>query len=90
MSVIHRAIYHLGVSISNLVQFLDPNIVILGGRIILVDDFIASAVKKTVQELVHLDDDRVVITSFGEHAVAVGAATFALQNVYDHKTLVHE
>lgn len=89
-SVLKRAIQYLALGVSNLVQFLDPNIVILGGEIVLTDDFVACAVQQAVQELVRRSDKRVMITSFGEDAVAVGAATLALQSVYDYKTLVHE
>ncbi|WP_067623509.1 ROK family transcriptional regulator [Alicyclobacillus acidiphilus] len=86
--VLHRFFEYLSVGISNLVQVLDPGMVILGGRMLLADSFMTDSVIMGVREICGDGHFEILPTSFGMNAVAVGAATLVLQSLFDHTQLV--
>ncbi|MCL6625592.1 MAG: ROK family protein [Alicyclobacillus shizuokensis] len=87
-SVITRAIQFLGLAITNLVEAFDPGSVLLGGRLMLANDFVANGVINEVQRLILHSGIQIQVTHFGMDAVAVGAATLVLQNVYNPQRLI--
>ena len=88
VSVISRTLDYLSVGILNLIQVIDPSMVILGGSTFLSDPYMITEMQRRIYELMHPLRISVVATVFGENAVAVGAATIVLQNVYDHTQLI--
>ncbi len=88
-SVVAKTLDYLSVGISNLIQTIDPRMVILGGNVIWSNDFAAQEINERVQKLQKPHAVPVMQSGFGVHAIAIGAATLALQHVYDHTTLMN-
>lgn len=89
--IIQRAIEFLSVGVYNFVKIFNPDIVILGGRTLLFGDYMLAETIHRVQSLCKSDvSDPIIVTStsFGISAVAVGAASLVLQQVYDHTQLI--
>lgn len=87
-SAVKRTLDYLAVGIANLVQVIDPHVVIVGGSLFMADEFIMTEVNRRVTELIEPKSIELTLSSFGANAIAVGAATLVLQNVYDHTGLV--
>ncbi len=87
VSVVQSAILYLSVGIANMAYTFDPDLVILGGSMLLVDKFVSNAVIHELQRLMR-SRCTIVETQFGLQAVAIGGATLALQGIYDVKPLV--
>lgn len=82
--IIAKILDYLSVGIINLVQVLDPSVVILGGSTFLTDDFMVMETTRRLQSLMHPRAVKIVRSSFGYHAVAIGASALVLQSVFDH------
>jgi glucokinase len=84
--VMERAQHHIGILVSNVVNLLDPEVVVIGGGIAerLGESFVAP-IRETAYErlLVQRDRDRVriVATELKEHAAPMGAAFIARQRL---------
>ncbi|MCL6625004.1 MAG: ROK family transcriptional regulator [Alicyclobacillus shizuokensis] len=87
VSVVQSAILYLSVGIANMAYTFDPDLVILGGSMLLVDKFVSDSVIHELQRLIR-SSCTIVETRFGLQAVAIGGATLALQGIYDVKPLV--
>jgi glucokinase len=75
----------VALGIANLVNVLDPEVVVVGGGMIEVGDLLLQPVRRAYRELVMAHDQRppvaIVAAALGEHAGAVGAGLLA------HETL---
>jgi len=70
----------LGQAVANLVNLLDPEIVIIGGGVAQAGDLILEPCRQMIPQLVMAEEGRkvpVVSAKFGTHAAAVGAAFLA-------------
>lgn len=87
-SVIQTAARYVATGIANVVQAIDMEAVILGGRTLLLEDsYLAACVQEEIHELLGKEDREISVTSFGFNAVCIGAATLVLQRIYDHTQL---
>ncbi|MBE0479246.1 ROK family protein [Candidatus Aerophobetes bacterium] len=77
---------YVGIGIANLVVSLDPEMVIIGGGIAKAADLLFEGIKKELSRRVYVDPDvsrlKIVKSEFGDIAGAVGAATWAMMNVF--------
>ncbi len=76
---------YLATGIVNLVNLLNPNIIILGGKVAYDNHFLLSRVKKLVfkQALAILTDKlKICPTSFGENFRMIAAATVPIQEIF--------
>lgn len=87
-SVIQTAARYVATGVVNVLQAVDMEAVILGGRTLLYEDsYLAKLVQKEIHELLGEEDREVSVTGFGFDAVSIGAATLVLQRIYDHTQL---
>ncbi|MEK7202994.1 MAG: ROK family protein [Patescibacteria group bacterium] len=69
--------YYLGVTLANIVNLIDPEIIILGGGVVGSSDLFLSKTKKTTRDFIHSESAKkikVVKSALGEKAGAIGAA----------------
>lgn len=88
-SIVASVFSYMSAGIVNIVDVIDPSMVVLGGSFFESDPYTVTEVSRRVQEVMHPKVVRVVPSAFGANAVAVGAATLALQHVYDHTKVMH-
>jgi N-acetylglucosamine repressor len=88
-SVVSNVFSYMSAGIVNIVDVIDPGMVVLGGSFFESDPYTVTEVRQRVQEVMNPKVIRVVQSAFGVNAVAVGAATLALQHVYDHTKVMH-
>lgn len=86
--VVDRGLTYLSIGIYNFIQTFDPDIVILGGRILLSGEYMVRETRSQIQSLCKNKKVEVVTTGFGINAVAIGAAALVLQRVYDYSHLI--
>ena len=76
--------YHLGVGISNVVNVLNPEVVVVGGGVIAAGDLLLEPARRVVAERAlapSRDQVRIVPTRFGDASGMVGAALLAMDLV---------
>jgi N-acetylglucosamine repressor len=89
LEVMNTAARYLATAIVNMVDVVDPGIVILGGRNTLhADNFFFDLVQGSIEGLVPNAKAEIAVTGFGVDAVSVGAASLVLQSIYDHMYVV--
>jgi glucokinase len=83
-SVVHDVQTYLGIALANIVQLINPGIIILGGHVAQAGDVLIRPLQARVHELclaaAH-SSLRIVQSSFGSEANIVGAVTLALQDI---------
>jgi len=87
-SVIDRAFRYLAAGIANLVRAFDPEVVVLGGRMVLASQIAYERLRGYVHDCLRPEHKLITCARFGLDAVAMGAASLVLQTVYDHTQLV--
>lgn len=84
--VVVNAGRYLGIGIANLLNIINPGLVILGGDLVAADELLLHAVHESVKERTipfgsHLE--RIIVGELGADAVAIGAATIVLHKSLD-------
>lgn len=87
-SIVANTLDYLAIGIMNLVQVIDPSMVVLGGGTFLIDDYMMKEVQARLVELMNHRNIQVLLTPYGFLAVAMGAAALVLQSVFDHTQLI--
>lgn len=85
LRLLEEAGSHLGVAIANLLNILNPKKVLVGGGIYPVLDYVLPKIREVVeQRTLEIPQTGVIIgpVSLGEDAVAIGAATLILRDVF--------
>ena len=89
LAVISRAAYYLGVGLANVVNILNPEIIIVGGGLSKLGDLLLQPAREVVQERAFrlpVQAVRIVRSQLGDDAGVLGAAVFA----YRTKTALNE
>ena len=89
MSILKTAIRYLAVGIINLVQTIDPAVIILGGEF-LTHAYVLNGLKSQLKKMMIRKKTEVITAGFERFSVAVGAATLILQDVFDHTQLIEQ
>ncbi|MGD8606466.1 MAG: ROK family transcriptional regulator [Myxococcales bacterium] len=90
VELIRHAGEKLGVGIANMLNLLNPEMVILGGGIARAEDLLLNAVRETIAGLslpVSIRNAEIRTTSLNEWGIAVGGATLALEAALDSPAL---
>jgi len=90
VELIHYAAGKLGVGIANLLNLLNPEMVILGGGIARAGDLLLDAVRDTIVGLslpASICNAEIRTTGLNEWGIAVGAATLALEAALEEPSL---
>jgi glucokinase-like ROK family protein len=85
LDLINRAAHYLGIALANLVNLLNPEMIVLGGLFAQGQDLILPAAQKTLEETAFAGLGKKVnlqATSFGWQAGIVGSAALALTNFF--------
>lgn len=79
-TIVNQVTVYLGIAISNVINLLDPQLIILGGGVSQAGDFLLNPLLDEVsRHVLPVKEPHIVISSLGEDAVAIGAATFLLK-----------
>jgi glucokinase-like ROK family protein len=78
---------YMGIALANLVNVLNPNLIVLGGIWAQGEDLLPSAIEKTMRQRAFAGlGERLETTSFGPQAGIVGAAALALDAFFYRQT----
>ncbi len=83
-SVVQNVQTYLGIALANIVQLINPGVIILGGQVAQAGDLFIKPLQARVHELCLAAANaslRIVQSSFGSEANIVGAVTLALQDI---------
>jgi glucokinase len=82
--IVEQAHRYLGIALANMVQFVNPGMIILGGSVAQAGDLFVIPLQERIQKLclpLASQDLRVVRGSLGAEANVMGAVTLALQDL---------
>lgn len=88
--VLEQAGCHVGVGVANLLNLLNPSLIVLGGELAAAGDFFLDAVLSSVRERampLAAQKAEICFSGVGNDAVAIGAATVVLQNAFEPANL---
>jgi glucokinase len=83
-SIVQDVQHYLGIALANIVQLINPGVIVLGGQLAQAGDIFIHPLQARVRELCMAasnDSLRIVQSSFGSEANLVGAVTLALQDI---------
>jgi len=81
LQVVREAAESLGIAVADLINLLNPSVVIMGGGLARLGDLLLEPLRATVRDrtlVASVDASRIVTSALGARAVAVGAATLLL------------
>lgn len=90
-SIIANAGSFLGIGIANLVNVFNPGLVVLGGELTAAGDLLLNAVRAAVNRRAMpkaSSEVKIMVSSLGDDAVAIGAATQAMQHAFQPSRLM--
>ena len=82
LAIIHEAATYLGLGVTNLVNILNPEVVVIGGGVSKIGDMLFDTVRATVRERAvegARESVKIVPARLGSDAGIVGAAALALK-----------
>jgi len=82
LRVVDEAVGYLAVGIAGMLNLFNPSMVIVGGGLARLGDILVVPLRRAVQERTRVSSAppaQIVTSALGERAVALGAATFALE-----------
>lgn len=85
VEVIRRAGTYLGTALANLINLLNPTLITLGGDLVAAEKLLLDSVLASVQQRAMpkaAAESEIVISRLGSDAVAIGAATLAMENAF--------
>jgi predicted NBD/HSP70 family sugar kinase len=90
VSILNDAAYHMGLAIGNLINILDPDIIILGGILTLQYKPYFNLVKETMlrKRLAGVRENLIVPTGNGDHAGVIGAGELVVDKFFS--TMINE
>ena len=83
--VVERAGAYLGTALANLINLLNPELIVLGGDLVAAERLLLGAVYASVRQHAMpkaIAESEIVVSRLGPDAVAIGAATIAMQNAF--------
>jgi glucokinase len=83
-SIVQNVQTYLGIALANIVQLINPGVIVLGGQVAQAGDVFIEPLQARVHELCLAAANsslRIVQSSFGSEANIVGAVTLALQDI---------
>jgi predicted NBD/HSP70 family sugar kinase len=83
--VIQNAGRYLGIAIANLLNLVNPGLVILGGDLVEANDLLLTAVRQSIEERampIKAQHAEIKLGLLGANAVAIGAGTLVIHNAF--------
>jgi predicted NBD/HSP70 family sugar kinase len=84
LEVIQRAGRYLGLAIANLLNLVNPGLIVLGGSVTEAGELLLSPLRQTVRERSFAKSNAeatITMSRLGEDAIAIGAATLVIQQL---------
>jgi glucokinase len=85
VEIVKKSAEEIGIAIANLINILDPELIVLGGGVIeALSDFMLPIIHKSVKHNTinyHVRNTNIVISQLGDHATVMGAAYHALSRI---------
>ena len=88
--VLEQAGRHIGIGIANLLNLLNPRLIVIGGELAAAGDFFLEAVRSSVRERAMpkaAQEAEICFSAVGDDAIAIGAATIALERAFEPANL---
>ncbi len=85
VEVVERAGAYLGTALANLINLLNPELIILGGDLVAAEQLLLDAVHASVRRHAiprAVAESEIVASRLGPDAIAIGAATIAMQHAF--------
>ena len=85
IKIINNAGKYLGIAVSNLINLLNPEKIILGGGLIKIGDLLLEPMKETIKEYAYpelLKPVEIKISNLNDNAGALGAAALAMDKIF--------
>ncbi|OIN97753.1 hypothetical protein AUJ66_02315 [Candidatus Desantisbacteria bacterium CG1_02_38_46] len=85
IKIINNAGKYLGIAVSNLINLLNPEKIILGGGLIKIGDLLLEPMKETIKEYAYpelLKPVEIKISNLNDNAGALGAAVLAMDKIF--------
>lgn len=86
LRAVDEAVRYLATGIAGMLNLLNPSMVIIGGGLARLGDLLVVPLRRAVQERTRVSSAppvQIVVSALGERAVALGAATYALESALD-------
>ena len=83
--VIRNAGSYLGIAVANLLNMVNPSLVVLGGELVHAGDLLLDSMRATMEERVipiESQQSELVISQLGDNVVALGAATIVIHHAF--------
>lgn len=83
--LINDAGRYIGIALANLINLFNPGVIVLGGGVVSLGELLLEPIRETVKIrslVARYQDTHIVMGQLGREAVALGAATLALQEVF--------
>lgn len=90
LQVVEESGHHLGVAVANLLNLVNPRLVVLGGRLTEAGDLLLAPLRRAARARAlsaSIDRTAILISGLGKEAVALGAATLVLQQALDDPSM---
>lgn len=88
--VLEQAGRHIGIGIANLLNLLNPRLIVIGGELAAAGEFFLEAVRSSVRERAMpkaAQEAEICFSAVGDDAIAIGAATIALERAFEPASL---
>jgi glucokinase-like ROK family protein len=85
LKVTSEAAHHLGIAIADLLNLLNPSLVIIGGGLARLGELLLTPLQRAVDRgtlITSVRATKIVVSALGARAVAVGAATLMLERAF--------
>ena len=89
LQLVREATEYLGAAITGWTNLMNPDVVILGGSMVRLGSLILDPIREKVKNCTlvqSVSKCEISMTELGQQAVAIGAATLALEEVFDTPT----
>ena len=89
LKLVREAADYLGIAITGWTNLMNPDVVILGGSMVRLGNLILDPIREKVKNCTlvqSVSKCEISMTELGQQAVAIGAATLALEEVFDTPT----
>lgn len=90
MNYVNRLVEYYAIGITDLCEIIRPDLVVLGGELFVANDYLVQNLLSHLKRTGLFERTTVVSSKFHESAMVMGAASVAVQPIYDYHLLMQE
>lgn len=86
LEIIHEAVEYIGIAVASIINFLDPELIILEGGVARAGEILTEGLQKVIgrRQMKYAGKHaRIAISELGVNAAAIGAASFLLKRLIE-------